>query len=115
MSLGVRPALLSDLDLVLRFIRALADYEKLSHEVEADETRLTAALFPKDRPPAAECLLAFREGLPAGFAVYYPNFSTFLALPGLYLEDLFVLPEQRRHRASPLISATTSTPAPPRC
>lgn len=95
MALSIRPALPSDVPLILAFIRALADYERLAGEVEATEERLHASLFPADGRPAAECVLAFADGAPAGFAVYFTNFSTFLARPGLYLEDLFVQPELR--------------------
>lgn len=95
MSLSLRPATSADVPLILVFIRGLAAYEKLLPEVEATEERLRAALFPADGRPAAECLLAFVSGNPAGFALYYTNFSTFLAKPGLYLEDLFVQPELR--------------------
>lgn len=93
MNLTLRPATVDDLPLVLAFIRDLAAYEKLLDEVEATEEKLRATLFaPK---PAAECVLAFADGQPAGFAIYFTNFSTFLAKPGLYLEDLFVKPEFR--------------------
>ena len=90
----IRPATPADVPLLLALIRGLATYEKLLHEVEATEERLTAALFgPR---PAAECVLAFTGGgAPAGCAVFFTNYSTFLAKPGLYLEDLFVLPEFR--------------------
>jgi GNAT superfamily N-acetyltransferase len=90
----IRPATPADLPLILGFIRGLATYEKLLHEVEATEEKLGATLFgPR---PAAECLLAFAgEGTPAGFAIFFTNYSTFLARPGLYLEDLFVSPEFR--------------------
>ncbi|MDB6093668.1 MAG: GCN5-related N-acetyltransferase [Verrucomicrobia bacterium] len=90
----IRPAIASDLPLVLAFIRDLAAYEKLLHEVEATEEKLRATLFG-DRP-AAECILAFDENdTPAGFAVFFTNYSTFLAKPGIYLEDLFVKPAFR--------------------
>ncbi len=93
MSLQIRPAAVADLPLILEFIRALAAYEKLLDEVEATEDRLRATLFgPR---PAAECVLAFESGTPAGFAIYFSNYSTFLAKPGLYLEDLFVAPAFR--------------------
>jgi GNAT superfamily N-acetyltransferase len=94
--LTIRPAHLEDLPLVLAFIRDLATYEKLLPEVEATEEKLRATLFgPR---PAAECVLAFSmEGTPAGFAIFFTNYSTFLAKPGLYLEDLFVKPEFRGH------------------
>lgn len=89
----IRNATPDDIPLIMRFIRALADYERMSDEVEATEERLQDALFgPK---PAAECILAYIGGQPAGFAVFFQNFSTFLAKPGLYLEDLFVKPEYR--------------------
>lgn len=93
MTVRLRPATAADLSLVLQFIRDLAAYEQLAHEVEADEARLHAALFGER--PAAECVLAFADDEPAGFAVFFTNFSTFLAQPGLYLEDLFVKPAWR--------------------
>lgn len=90
----IRRATPGDLPLILRFIRSLATYERLLHEVEATEEKLRATLFgPR---PAAECVLAFAgKGTPAGFAVYFTSYSTFLARPGLYLEDLFVKPGLR--------------------
>ena len=93
----IRPATSADVPVILAFIRSLANYEKLSHEVVATEATLRATLFPSDSArPAAECILAFTaDGLPAGFALYFFNYSTFLAKPGLYLEDLFVRPELR--------------------
>jgi GNAT superfamily N-acetyltransferase len=91
----IRAADPDDIPLVLDFIRALAEYEKLSHEVVATEALLMTSLFPEDGRRAAECILAFDDGAPAGFAVFFSSFSTFLARPGLYLEDLFVIPERR--------------------
>ena len=90
----IRAATSTDVPLILSLIRGLADYEKLSHEVEATEEKLHATLFgPR---PAAECIIALTESdEPAGFALFFPNYSTFLARPGLYLEDLFVKPEFR--------------------
>lgn len=88
--LRISPATEQDVPLVLEFIRKLAEYEKLSHEVEATEDLLHEALFGDD--PSAEVLLAYWAGEPAGFAVYFRNFSTFLSKPGIYLEDLFVEP-----------------------
>jgi GNAT superfamily N-acetyltransferase len=90
----IRPATPADVPRILEFIRGLATYEKLLHEVEATEAALQATLFgPR---PAAECVLAFAgTGAPAGFAIFFTNYSTFLAKPGLYLEDLFVHPEFR--------------------
>ena len=93
----IRPATPDDVPLILGFIRELAAYEKLLHEVEADEAQLTRTLFPADGAPVAYCVLAFVDGAPAGFALYFFNYSTFLARPGLYLEDLFVKPEFRGH------------------
>jgi GNAT superfamily N-acetyltransferase len=91
----IRPATTADLALILAFIRGLAHYEKLAHEVEATEAKLHATLFPADGAPVAHCVIAFANGVPAGFAIYFFNYSTFLAKPGLYLEDLFVTPEFR--------------------
>jgi GNAT superfamily N-acetyltransferase len=91
----LRPATAADVPLILDFIRGLADYEKLTHEVEATAESLRATLFPPSGPGAAECLLAFVGPLPAGFALYFSTYSTFLAKRGLYLEDLFVRPEFR--------------------
>lgn len=89
----LRAATSADLPLILEFIRGLAAYEKLLDEVEATEEKLRATLFgPR---PAAECVLAFADDAPAGFAIFFTNYSTFLAKPGLYLEDLFVKPEFR--------------------
>jgi len=96
MSATIRAATPEDIPLVLRFIRSLAEYEKTLDEVEATEERLRAQLFPANGTPVAHCVLAFappENGRPAeavGFALYFFNFSTFLAKPGLYLEDLFV-------------------------
>ncbi len=95
MSITLRSATAADVPQILAFIRGLADYEKLTHEVVATEETLRATLFPATGKPAAECVLASWAGTPAGFALFFTNFSTFLAKPGLYLEDLFVLPEFR--------------------
>lgn len=95
MALVLRPAVAADIPLVLAFIRDLAAYENLLPEVEATPERLHATLFPAAGRPAAECLLAFLDAQPAGFAVHFTNYSTFLARPGLYLEDLFVAPALR--------------------
>lgn len=92
----IRAATSDDVPLILTFIHGLAAYEKLSHEVEATEEKLRATLFPSVGRPAAECILAYAEhDAPAGFAIFFTNYSTFLAKPGLYLEDLFVKPEFR--------------------
>ncbi len=93
MSLSIRPANEADVPLILEFIRGLARYERLAHEVVATEELLHHWLFgPR---PVAEVLLAELGGAPAGFALYFHNFSTFLGRPGIYLEDLFVRPEVR--------------------
>jgi GNAT superfamily N-acetyltransferase len=83
----------ADVPLILDFIRRLADYEKMADEVVADEARLRDTLFAER--PSAEVVIAEHDGEPAGFALFFHNYSTFLARPGLYLEDLFVLPELR--------------------
>lgn len=97
MALSIEPAVAADVPLILRFIRGLAEFEKLESELVATEDQLHATLFPADGRPAAECVIARLDGAPAGFAIYFFNYSTFLARPGLYLEDLFVLPEVRGH------------------
>lgn len=89
----LREATEEDVGTILGFIRELADYEKLSHEVVATEEKLKATLFGDN--PGAEVLLAEHDGTPAGFALFFPNYSTFLAQPGIYLEDLYVKPEFR--------------------
>jgi GNAT superfamily N-acetyltransferase len=91
--LTIRPATVADTPAILTFIKDLAEYEKLSHEVVADEARLRATLF--DARPAAEVLIAELAGAPVGFALFFPSYSTFLGKPGLYLEDLFVRPAAR--------------------
>jgi GNAT superfamily N-acetyltransferase len=92
-ALRLRPAGRDDVPLILHFIRGLASYERLAHECVATEERLGATLF-SDRP-AAEVQLAFWDGAPAGFALFFPNYSTFLAQPGIHLEDLYVEPHFR--------------------
>jgi len=89
----IAPATERDVPVVLEMIRGLAEYEKLAHRVTATEERIRATLFGKE--PAAEVLLAYREAECAGFAVFYRTYSTFLAEPGIYLEDLYVKPEAR--------------------
>jgi GNAT superfamily N-acetyltransferase len=91
--LAIRFATAADTATILRFIRELAEYEKLLHEVVSDEPQLRATLFG-DRP-AAEVLLAEVAGEPVGFALFFQSYSTFLGKPGLYLEDLFVSPDRR--------------------
>jgi GNAT superfamily N-acetyltransferase len=89
----LRAAVRADVPEILRLIRALADYEKLSHEVVATESALAQTLF--GAKPAAEVLLAEQDGRAVGFALFFQNYSTFLGKPGIYLEDLFVEPAQR--------------------
>jgi GNAT superfamily N-acetyltransferase len=89
----IRPATIADVPVILNLIRELATYERAPNEVTATEEQLVDVLFGKK--PAAEVLLAFEDKTPAGFAVFFHNFSTWLGRPGLYLEDLFVRPEQR--------------------
>jgi GNAT superfamily N-acetyltransferase len=91
--LNIRPAHATDVPLILTLIRELAVYEKLAHLVVATEEMLRENLFgPR---PQAEVLIAEWHGEPAGFALYFHNFSTFLGRQGLYLEDLFVREEHR--------------------
>ena len=93
MTLSIRPATRADLPLIAQFIRDLAEYEKLAHEVRFDEATLGDRLFgPR---PYAEVLIGEIDGAPQGFALFFHNFSTFEGKPGVYLEDLFVRPEAR--------------------
>jgi GNAT superfamily N-acetyltransferase len=91
--LEIRPATPHDVGVVLNFIRRLAEYEKLSHSVSVTEDELREALF--GALPGAEVLLAYVNGTPAGFAVYFHTFSTVLGRRGMWLEDLFVDPAMR--------------------
>jgi GNAT superfamily N-acetyltransferase len=88
------PATERDVPQILELIQGLAEYERLSHVVEATEDRLRRTLFGER--PAAETLLAYEGDECLGFALFFTNYSTFLAKPGLYLEDLFVKPHARR-------------------
>ena len=89
----IRSATELDVPVILELIRQLAEYEHLSHQLAATEERLRKTLF--GAKPAAEVLLADREGACAGFAVFFATYSTFLARPGIYLEDLYVKPHVR--------------------
>lgn len=89
---SIRFAAREDIPTILGFIRALAAYEKMEDQVIADETLLETWIFEKRK---AEVLLAFEGGTPIGFALFFHNFSTWLGRAGIYLEDLFVLPEYR--------------------
>ena len=93
MSLAIRPARPGEAGLVLSFIRELAEYEKLAHEVEATEVAVADALFGAS--PLVYCDIAEWSGEPAGFQVWFVNFSTFSGRYGIYLEDLFVRPALR--------------------
>ena len=93
MPLTIRPATPADVPVVLQFIRDLAEYERRPHEVVATEELVHDSLFGAG--PAAEVLLAEEGGEAVGFALFFHNYSTFLARRGLYLEDLFVRPEHR--------------------
>jgi GNAT superfamily N-acetyltransferase len=92
-TLTIRPAVESEVPEVLAFIRELAVYERLEHEVVATAAELRAALF--GARPYAEVVFACLDGVPVGFALFFHNFSTFLGKPGIYLEDLFVRPGAR--------------------
>jgi GNAT superfamily N-acetyltransferase len=92
-ALRIEPATEADVPVVLGLINALAAYERMSHAVVADEAALRASLFGPS--PAAEVVIATIDREPAGFAVWFHNYSTFLGRRGLYLEDLFVVPERR--------------------
>jgi GNAT superfamily N-acetyltransferase len=92
-SFRIRPATVADVPIILQLIRDLATYERAPNDVTATEGQLVDVLFGEK--PAAEVLLAFEGEAPAGFAVFFHNFSTWLGRPGLYLEDLFVKPEHR--------------------
>jgi GNAT superfamily N-acetyltransferase len=93
MTMHLRPATRDDVPVIAELIRGLARFEKLEQEVVMTEELLAAGLFG-DRP-YAEVVLAEDDGRPLGFALFFHNFSTFLGRPGMYLEDLFVLPEHR--------------------
>ena len=89
----IRPAAAHELPLVLEFIRELAVYERLEHEMSATTADLATSLFgPR---PYAEVVFACLDGIPVGFALFFHNFSTFIGKPGIYLEDLFVRPQAR--------------------
>ena len=90
--LTFRYAVRKDIPLILQFIRDLAEYEKLLDEVVADEATLEEWIFDQKK---AEVIFAMEKGKAVGFALFFHNFSTFLGRAGLYLEDLFVLPEYR--------------------
>lgn len=88
----LRHAVREDAPLILSFIKALAEYERLSHEVIATEDKLISSLFDQ---PAAEVIIGEYEGQPMAFALFFTTYSTFLASPGIHLEDLYVDPKMR--------------------
>lgn len=92
--LSIRPATETDVPIILSLIQGLAEYERLSDEVIATDASLRQTLFGKN--PCAEVLIGSVDGEPAGFALFFQNYSTFLAKPGLYLEDLYVQPQYRQ-------------------
>ncbi|HEX3582510.1 MAG TPA: GNAT family N-acetyltransferase, partial [Thermoanaerobaculia bacterium] len=93
--LQIRTATEADVPLILQFIRDLAEYERSAHEVAATEELLRATLF--GNPRFAEVLIGDDDGDPVAFALFFHNYSTWTGKPGLYLEDLYVKPEARRH------------------
>jgi|HubBroStandDraft_6_1064221.scaffolds.fasta_scaffold64253_2 GNAT superfamily N-acetyltransferase len=92
-SLSIRRAAPGDSGLLLSMFRELAEYERLTDQLHATEELIDVALFGER--PAAEALIAELSGQPAGYAVFFPTFSTFLAIQGIWLEDLFVRPQHR--------------------
>jgi GNAT superfamily N-acetyltransferase len=90
--LSIRPADAGDIPLILGFIRELAEYEKLLDQVTATEEILTKWIFDKQR---AEVLIGEKDGQPVGYALFFYNFSTFLGRAGIYIEDVYVRPENR--------------------
>ncbi len=101
--LRIRTATKRDVALIVELIRGLADYERLSHEVEATAARIRRHGF--GRPRYFETLIAEQDGHPIGFALYFFTYSTFLARPSLYLEDLFVRPDARGRGAGKALLA----------
>jgi len=88
----IRPAEEADVKLILQFIKGLGEYEKLSHEVVATEQKLRKTLF---KQKMAEVIIGEYGGEPVGFALFFHNYSTFLGQAGIYLEDLYIIPEMR--------------------
>ena len=103
-SLSIRRGRPEDVPLILRFIRELAEYERLGHEVVATEEVLSESLFGPC--PTAFPLIASIDGEPVGWALYFYNFSTFHGRPGIYLEDLYVTPSARGRGAGRALLAT---------
>ena len=107
--LVIRDARPDDVPLLLALFRELAEYERLQDQLRATEELLERALF-SDRP-AAEALVAERGGAPVGYALFYPTFSTFLAIQGVWLEDLFVRPAHRKSGAGRALLAAVAARA----
>ena len=105
--LTLRFAIEDDVGVILDLILRLAEYEKLADQVVADEEILAASLFGDRR--VAEVILAEIEGMPVGYALFFHNFSTFLGRPGIYLEDLFVVPEERSNGVGKTLLAYLAT------
>jgi GNAT superfamily N-acetyltransferase len=113
-SITIAPATQADVPVILSFIRALAEYEKLTHQCVATEAELTETLFGKR--PYAEALIARVGETPVGHAIFFHNYSTFLARPGNYIEDIFVLPEHRgRGAGKALLQAVAKLARQRRC
>src|SRR3989442_12335416 len=108
----IRTTTETDIPVLLRMIRALADYEKLSHEVMATEAALREAFFGPQ--PVAEAVLAYAGGEPVCFAVFFRTLSTFLGSPSLYLEDLFIEPQWRGRGFGKRLPAPVAARAPAR-
>lgn len=102
--LSIRPAVAADSKLILHFIRELAIYEKAEHEVLATEQTIEATIFSKESHVNA--LICHQGEQAVGIAIYFYNYSTWLAKPGLYLEDLYVSPEHRGKGAGKLLLKT---------
>jgi GNAT superfamily N-acetyltransferase len=100
-TITIRRAEARDVPQILAFIRDLAEYERLSHECVATEQHLRDSLF--GTRPHAEVVFACLDGEPVGFALFFHNYSTFLAQPGIFLEDLFVRPQARGHGVGKLL------------
>ncbi|HEY4896316.1 MAG TPA: GNAT family N-acetyltransferase [Solirubrobacteraceae bacterium] len=106
-NVAVRPARPDDVGLLLKMFTELAVYEHLEHLLEATEERIHEALF--GARPAAEGLIAWVDGQAAGYAIFFPTFSTFLAIQGVWLEDLFVRPEHRGAGVGRALLATVAS------
>ncbi len=105
-AVSVREATPADVSLLLTMIRELAEYERLSEHVETTEELLERALFGE--VPSAEALIAELEGEPVGYAIFFSTFSTFLAIQGVWLEDLYVRPENRKTGAGRALLAAVA-------